>query len=167
MRAIAIVIAAAAAVACSAASAADNGVNPARKAAAMAMLEACKQRDQVEAYFDKLAESQASEARPNYRQLSDEQWQRFTVAFRENLHSYIDRYIDMTATIDATHFTEEDMGVLADFCRSPIGQRVSTLRAQMERETFELRGTWLQGAVTAAGTDALKTVVPDAPGGGL
>lgn len=138
-----------------------------RKEAATAMLAACHQRDQVEAYFDKLAETEAQQARANYSQFSDAQWQTFTAAFHENLRGYIDRYMDMTATIDAQHFTIEDMGVLADFCRSAIGQRVSALRAQMERETFELRGAWLQNAVTAAGTDALRKIQPEAPGGGL
>ena len=138
-----------------------------RKAAAMAMFEACHQRDEVEAYFDKLAETQAKQARAAYRQLSDAQWQQFTAAFHENLRGYIDKYIDMAATIDATHFSEADMAAMADFCRTPVGERVAAARAQMERETFELRGAWLQGALTAAGNDALRKVGTEPQGGGL
>jgi DNA repair photolyase len=146
----------------------DNaGDMAARKAMALDMLAACNMRAEIEAYFEKLAESQAAEARDQYRQLSDEQWSRFTAAFKANLRGFVDKYIEFAATVDAAHLSESDMKELTDFCRTPTGQKVAAIRAQIERETFELRGAFLKNALIAAGTDALQQVQTEVPGGHL
>ncbi len=148
-------------------SAADTNAIGGRKAAALDMLEACNTRAEMAVYFEKVAESTANDARQQYSQLSDEQWGQFTAAFRANLQGYLDRYIEFAATVDATHLTVADMKVLADFCRSPEGKRIAAIRIEVERDTFSMRETFLRKAIADAGAEAMRSIVPETPGGGL
>jgi hypothetical protein len=122
--------------------------------------EACEERAALEAYFRELAASQTQSAREANQSVPEEQWRRFEDYLRAELLSRVDDYVQFVVTIDATHFSDEELKAMATFCRTPIGRRISATRVRIEAETFSMRQQWLETTVRGAMTRAAERMQP-------
>jgi hypothetical protein len=137
----------------------------ARLIAARIVFDACGERAQLDAFFEKSAEMVVKDARVRTPTYSDAQWKAYQTIVTADLKKGLDEYVAYTTAIYANYFTVDDLKLMEAYCRSPTGQKVSSLRGQIEADTFDFRQHWLRSALIAAMGDAQKQV--ESGGGAL
>jgi hypothetical protein len=118
------------------------------------VIDACGEREQMAAYFDKAASEVVTQARQQTPDLSDAQWTTFGRIVSDDLNKQVDTYLELIATTYTQYLSVDDMRTMTEYCHSPVGRKVSSLRARMESETFEIREAWLRSTLIAALADA-------------
>lgn len=130
----------------------------ARVAIATEVIAVCGERKQIETFFEKSAEYVAKSQRAQTPTFSDAQWRAYQTIIADDLKKDIDSYLAYNAESYAQYFTVSDMQAMEAYCRSPVGQKMSNVRAQMEADTFAYRQEWMRAALTAAMSDAQQKV---------
>jgi hypothetical protein len=130
----------------------------ARMTAANNMFVVCGERDQLTVFFEKSVDAIVAAAHTTQPSLTDDQWTQYRGIVHDDLMAKVDDYIAFLTADYAVHFSVADIGAMVDFCRTPIGQKVSKIRSQMELETFDAREAWMRSAMLAAMQDAQQKV---------
>ncbi|HEY2069229.1 MAG TPA: DUF2059 domain-containing protein [Rhizomicrobium sp.] len=122
------------------------------------MMTICGERDQMAAYFAKLADQAVDAAKKGGISLSDAQWVRFRGTVQADIDARLDDFLTLLAADYAAHYSAADIQAMVDYCQTPLGRKLTKLRAQMEAETYDTREAFLSAIMLSAMQDAQQRI---------